>query len=91
MPQPGASSNRPEDILETFSALLYKASPGLVIFGNLISLVRMYFEGEAVFTHNHIMFNILIVVHAICFNCLRSTGQSQSSNPSTPSTTDREL
>ena len=91
MSQPGASSNRREDIFGTFSALLYKASPGLFIFGNLMSLVRMYFEGEAVFTHDHIMFNILIVVHAILFNYLRSPGQSQSGNPSTPSTTDRQL
>jgi hypothetical protein len=85
MSQPEASSNRP-----TLSAQLYKASPGLFIFGNLISLVSWYFGREDVFTHNQIMFNIFLVIHTICFKYLPPPGQSHSSSPNASSTTDRE-
>lgn len=96
MSQTEALSKRPDDIFEalskkvndtfeTLSAQLDKASVGLLIFGNLLSLILR----GAVFTHNQIMFNMLLVVHMICFRYLHPPGQSHSSKPSTSSTTDR--
>lgn len=97
MSQSETLSKRPDDIFETLSkkvddtsgtlsARLDKASVGLLIFGNLLSLILR----GAVFTHNQIMFNMLLVVHMICFRYLRSPGQSHPSKPGTSSTTDRE-
>jgi hypothetical protein len=102
MSQPEASSNRPDSILEaldknindafeTLSVRLYKASPGLLVFGNLIQWILCYLRKELAFTHNYIMFNVLIVAHKICFDYFHPPGQSRSSNPSASSTADREL
>lgn len=103
MSQPETSSNRPDNIFEapsknvndafetlSLTSRVYKASLGLLIFGNLLPLVPLIFGGEAVFTKTYLEFNILLVMHTICLKCLSTPGQSHSSSPSASSTTDRE-
>jgi hypothetical protein len=90
-----ALSRRPDDIFEalikgsndffeTLSERLDKASPGLLTFGNLLSLILR----GAVFTHNQIMFNLL-VAHMVRYRWLAPFGRSHLSKSSTAYAMDR--